>query len=87
MKSRSDDGVPVGQHVVLVDNSDAQSTSSTGTWTKGDAADQHGYDHATHAAGTGTDSFTWTLNVCRDRGERAAESACGMKSSAFFRVC
>ncbi|NUQ98619.1 MAG: DNRLRE domain-containing protein [Streptomyces sp.] len=66
LKSRSDDGVPVGSAVVLVDNSDTQNTSSTGTWTKGDIAGQQGYDHATHAAGTGTDAFTWTLNIPKD---------------------
>ncbi|WP_405862224.1 DNRLRE domain-containing protein [Streptomyces sp. NBC_00090] len=63
LKSRSDDGVPVGKDVVLVDNSDTQNTSSTGTWAKGDQPGQHGYDHQVHAAGTGTDSFTWNLNI------------------------
>ncbi|WP_406178161.1 DNRLRE domain-containing protein [Streptomyces sp. NBC_00996] len=66
LKSRSDDGVPVGKNVVLVDNSDTQNTSKTGTWTSGDVAGQQGYDHATHAAGTGTDAFTWTLNAPTD---------------------
>ncbi|WP_373294539.1 golvesin C-terminal-like domain-containing protein [Streptomyces albiflavescens] len=66
VKARSDDGVPVGKSVVLVDNSDTQNTSSTGTWTKATATGQHGYDHATHAAGTGTDAFTWTLNIPQD---------------------
>ncbi|MGA5193277.1 RHS repeat-associated core domain-containing protein, partial [Streptomyces exfoliatus] len=66
LKSKSDDGVPVGKSVVLVDNSDSQHTSSTGTWAKGDIAGQQGYDHRTHAAGTGTDAYTWTLNVPRD---------------------
>jgi RHS repeat-associated protein len=66
VKSRSDDGVPVGLSVVLVDNSDTQNTASTGTWTKGAASGQHGYDHATHAAGAGTDAFTWTLNIPKD---------------------
>ncbi|MFD5858844.1 golvesin C-terminal-like domain-containing protein [Streptomyces chartreusis] len=66
LKSRSDDGVPVGSAVVLVDNSDTQNTSSTGTWTKGDIAGQQGYNHQTHAAGTGTDSFTWTLSIPKD---------------------
>ncbi|MCZ4606912.1 DNRLRE domain-containing protein [Streptomyces sp. Lzd4kr] len=66
LKSRSDDGVPVGKNVVLVDNSDTQSTSKTGTWTSGDITGQQGYDHVTHAAGTGTDAFTWTLNVPTD---------------------
>ncbi|WP_420708037.1 DNRLRE domain-containing protein [Streptomyces sp. 142MFCol3.1] len=66
LKSKSDDGVPVGKSVVLVDNSDTQNTSSTGTWTKGDLTGQQGYDHRTHAAGTGTDAFTWTLNIPKD---------------------
>ncbi|MFI9297720.1 DNRLRE domain-containing protein [Streptomyces gardneri] len=66
LKSKSDDGAPVGRSVVLTDNSDSQNTGSTGTWTKGDLAGQQGYDHRTHAAGTGTDAFTWTLNVPKD---------------------
>ncbi|WP_251063536.1 MULTISPECIES: DNRLRE domain-containing protein [unclassified Streptomyces] len=63
LKSKTDDGVPVGAAVPLVDNSDTQNTSSTGTWTKGSLAGQQGYDHQVHAAGTGTDAFTWTLNI------------------------
>ncbi|MGA5259402.1 DNRLRE domain-containing protein [Streptomyces griseoincarnatus] len=66
LKSRSDDGVPVGRSVVLVDNSDTQHTTSTGTWAEGDVNGQQGYDHRTHAAGTGTDAFTWTLNIPED---------------------
>ncbi|MFC5637031.1 DNRLRE domain-containing protein [Streptomyces bullii] len=66
LKSRADDGVPVGKSVVLVDNSDSQNTSKTGTWAKGDIAGQQGYNHETHTAGTGTDAFTWTLNVPKD---------------------
>jgi RHS repeat-associated protein len=66
LKSRSDDGVPAGSAVVLTDNSDTQNTSKTGTWTSGDLPGQQGYDHATHAAGAGTDAFTWTLNIPKD---------------------
>ncbi|MFE4990140.1 DNRLRE domain-containing protein [Streptomyces mirabilis] len=66
LKSRSDDGVPVGKSVVLADNSDTQNTSKTGTWTKGDITGQQGYNHETHAAGTGTDAYTWTLNIPKD---------------------
>ncbi|MFE7599239.1 DNRLRE domain-containing protein [Streptomyces sp. NPDC057494] len=66
LKSKSDDGVPVGKSVVLVDNSDAQNVSSTGTWATGDLTGQHGYDHRTHAAGSGTDAFTWTLHIPKD---------------------
>ncbi|MFF3467449.1 DNRLRE domain-containing protein [Streptomyces sp. NPDC002619] len=66
LKSRADDGVPAGKSVVLVDNSDTQNTSKTGTWTKGDIPGQQGYNHETHAAGTGMDAFTWTLNIPKD---------------------
>ncbi|MFD6991737.1 hypothetical protein [Streptomyces sp. NPDC059943] len=66
LKSKSDDGVPVGKSVVLVDNSDTQHTSTTGTWATGDLTGQQGYNHRTHAAGTGTDAFTWTLNIPKD---------------------
>nr|WSY52321.1 DNRLRE domain-containing protein [Streptomyces sp. NBC_00886] len=66
LKSRSDDGVPVGKSVVLTDNSDTQNTSATGTWATGNLTGQQGYNHRTHAAGTGTDSFTWTLNIPED---------------------
>ncbi|SOD84265.1 RHS repeat-associated core domain-containing protein [Streptomyces sp. Ag109_G2-15] len=66
LKSRSDDGVPAGKSVVLADNSDTQNTSKTGTWTKGDVTGQQGYNHETHAAGTGTDAYTWTLNIPKD---------------------
>ncbi|MET7818024.1 DNRLRE domain-containing protein [Micromonospora zamorensis] len=64
LKSRSDDGVPVGKHVVLVDNSEFNNTSATGTWPTADAAtNKYGTTYATHAAGTGTNVFTWQLNV------------------------
>jgi RHS repeat-associated protein len=66
LESKSDDGVPVGSAVPLVDNSDTQNTSSSGTWTKGDLTGQQGYDHQVHATGTGTDAFTWTLNIPKD---------------------
>ncbi|MFG2357560.1 DNRLRE domain-containing protein [Streptomyces sp. NPDC048521] len=66
LKSRSDDGVPVGKSVVLVDNSDTQNTAKTGTWTSADIAGQQGYNHATHAAGAGADAYTWTLNIPKD---------------------
>ncbi|MFE5092531.1 hypothetical protein ACFRCI_19715 [Streptomyces sp. NPDC056638] len=45
LRTRSDDGVPVGKSVALVDNSDSRHASSTGTWTKG-ANDQA--DTVTH---------------------------------------
>lgn len=64
LKSRADDGVPVGKQVVLVDNSDFNNTTATGTWTAATSATgKYGTNYATHSAGTGTDSFTWQLNV------------------------
>ncbi len=66
LRTKTDDGVPVGSAVVVVDNSDSQSTSATGTWTKATATGQHGHNHQTHPAGTGTESFTWDLDVPRD---------------------
>jgi RHS repeat-associated protein len=64
LKSRSDDGVPVGKQVVLADNSDFNNTTATGTWpTASTATNRYGIDYATHAAGTGSNVFTWQLNV------------------------
>ncbi|MBC9730886.1 hypothetical protein, partial [Streptomyces sp. TRM68367] len=65
--TRTDNGVPVGLQVDLADNSDIQSTSATGSWpTASNGTDHQGYDYATHAAGTGTDSFTWNLSIPED---------------------
>ncbi|MER6591124.1 DNRLRE domain-containing protein [Micromonospora purpureochromogenes] len=63
LKSRTDDGVPVGQQVVLVDNSDFNNTTSTGTWTAGTSADMYGHNYVTRPAGTAANTFTWQLNV------------------------
>ncbi|MEV4481857.1 DNRLRE domain-containing protein [Micromonospora coxensis] len=64
LASRTDDGVPVGKHVVLVDNSDFHNTTATGTWTAATSATgKYGPNYATRPAGTGTNSFTWQLNV------------------------
>ncbi|MET7749730.1 DNRLRE domain-containing protein [Micromonospora sp. NPDC005367] len=64
LKSRTDDGVPVGKQVVLVDNSDFNNTTATGTWTaETQATDKYGHNYATRPAGTGTNTFTWQLNV------------------------
>ncbi|MFJ7159462.1 DNRLRE domain-containing protein [Streptomyces sp. NPDC101118] len=66
LKTKTDDGAPVGRNVVLTDNSDTQNTTATGTWATAGTTGQQGYDHRTHAAGTGTDAFTWTLHVPKD---------------------
>ncbi|MFE6588866.1 DNRLRE domain-containing protein [Streptomyces sp. NPDC057781] len=62
-KSRSDDGVPVGQHVVLVDSSDFNNTAQQGTWARTQAEQQSGYDTFSHPAGDGSASFSWQLNI------------------------
>ncbi len=68
LQSRADNGVPTGLYAQLVDNSDVNNTSSTGTWATVTASGpgNRGYNYQTHAAGTGTDSFTWTLNIPQD---------------------
>ncbi|WP_446210444.1 golvesin C-terminal-like domain-containing protein [Micromonospora sp. IBSANI012] len=64
LASRSDSGVPVGRHVVLVDNSDFNNVTTAGTWTAATSATgKVGPNYATRPAGTGTNTFTWKLNV------------------------
>jgi RHS repeat-associated protein len=65
-KARSDDGLPVGRDVVLVDSSDSNNTASQGAWTSGAATGQYGYDVYTADAGTGSAQFNWQLNIPRD---------------------
>ncbi|WIM97628.1 DNRLRE domain-containing protein [Actinoplanes oblitus] len=65
-KARSDDGVPVGKDVVLVDSSDSNNTASQGTWTSGAATGQYGYDVYTAPAGSGAAQYNWQLNIPRD---------------------
>ncbi|MFC0003013.1 golvesin C-terminal-like domain-containing protein [Micromonospora siamensis] len=64
-KRRTEDGIPVGKDVVLVDNSDAHNTASQGTWTVGTATGNYGYDVATAPAGTGSAQYNWQLNIPR----------------------
>jgi RHS repeat-associated protein len=67
LKARSDDGVPVGKQVVLVDNSDFNNTAATGAWPASTAgAGRYGHNYQTHAAGAGTNTFTWRLNIPQD---------------------
>ncbi|WP_176738273.1 DNRLRE domain-containing protein [Micromonospora pallida] len=65
LKTRADDGVPVGKQVVLVDNSDFNNTAATGLWTGAATPDTgtYGHNYATRPAGTGANVFTWQLNV------------------------
>jgi RHS repeat-associated protein len=66
--SRTDNGIPVGLDVELADNSDTQNITNVGSWTSSSSAGTgfQGYDYQSHAAGAGTDSFTWNLNVPED---------------------
>ena len=67
LAARSDDGVPVGLHVVLVDNSDAQNVTFTGAWATAETAGGlFGFDYATSAPGTGQDTAEWTLHIPQD---------------------
>ncbi|PRX41047.1 YD repeat-containing protein, partial [Planifilum fimeticola] len=67
LKARSDDGVPVGKDVVLVDNSDTQNTETTGNWTKSsNIAGYEGYDYQYNGKGTGADTFKWILHIPKD---------------------
>ncbi|ADB29853.1 YD repeat protein [Kribbella flavida DSM 17836] len=68
LKSRSDDGVPVGLHVSLVDNSDTGDVEAAGTWpVAATGTGFQGTNYRTHAAAAGsTDKHTWKLNVPAD---------------------
>jgi RHS repeat-associated protein len=67
VKSRTDLGVPVGNRVVLVDNTDFNNVKATGSWTAATSpAGYHGLNYQTHAAGTGTDTVEWGLNIPQD---------------------
>ncbi|MBE1605586.1 DNRLRE domain-containing protein [Actinopolymorpha pittospori] len=67
LATRSDDGVPAGAQIVVADNSDTENITKTGTWTTGTTGSDHqGTDYATHAAGAGTDAFTWELKIPQD---------------------
>ncbi|MFR9755052.1 DNRLRE domain-containing protein [Streptomyces sp. TR06-5] len=65
-KARSDDGIPVGKHVVVVDSTDVNNTATQGGWDPSQAVGEWGYDVRTNAAGTGADTFTWQLNIPQD---------------------
>ncbi|WP_272461567.1 DNRLRE domain-containing protein [Intrasporangium calvum] len=67
LKARADSGAPVGAHVVLVDDGDTGNVKATGTWATSTAGSGfQGVGYRTHAAGSGTDTFEWTLNIPQD---------------------
>ncbi|MFI6737858.1 RHS repeat-associated core domain-containing protein [Nonomuraea sp. NPDC050451] len=64
LRSRTDDGVPVGAHTVVVDNSDVNNARPSGEWTAHDAGEGlYGHDFHTKPAGDGTAQFQWALNI------------------------
>ncbi len=63
LKSRSDNGVPVGLQVALVDNSDINNTATQGTWDEVTTGGSYGYNAQTHAAGSGESRFVWQLTI------------------------
>jgi len=90
LASRTDDGVPTGLAVELVDNSDFNNTSATGTWaTATSGSGYQGYNYQTHAAGSGTDAFTWNLNIPQDGNYTVYvkyPSVSGAATNASFKV-
>jgi YD repeat-containing protein len=68
LHTRTDDGVPVGRQVVVVDNTDLQNVQVVGTWPTATAnpGQFKGFNYQTHAAGTGANTFTWKLNIPQD---------------------
>jgi RHS repeat-associated protein len=69
LESISDNGVPTGLYSELVDDTDT-GASATGTWNAATCtAGTNGcetYQYETHAAGSGSDKFTWNLDVPAD---------------------
>lgn len=61
-KTRSDGGVPIGKHVVVVDNSDGNDTELTGTWGTSAGGAHEGFDFRTHGPGS-DDKFTWKADI------------------------
>ncbi|MFD1145582.1 DNRLRE domain-containing protein [Saccharothrix hoggarensis] len=88
LRSKTDDGVPVGTAVALVDNSDTANTATAGTWsTSGSGASHQGYDYRTAAAGTGTSTFTWTpIVAAQGTYEVSVRYAAGTATNAPYTV-
>ena len=88
LKARSDTGI-AGQ-VVLVDNSDFNNVTSTGTWSATSAGTGfQGYDYRTHAAGAGSDTVQWGLNIPRDGAYEVFvryPAVAGAATTATYRV-
>jgi RHS repeat-associated protein len=60
LNNRTDEGVPAGSNVLLWDNVDERYVQTVGEWpTSSQGTGFFGTDYATHAPGTGTNTFTW----------------------------
>ncbi|MCW6009392.1 hypothetical protein K1W54_33340 [Micromonospora sp. CPCC 205371] len=88
LRSRSDDGVPVGRHVVLVDNSDANDTEAAGDWATVDGtAETEGFDYRTHGPGNGDAAFVWRPTIPADgQYEVSVRYARGTATDARYTV-
>lgn len=61
LKSRSDDGIPVGKAVALNDNADSANTTMIGTWAiRTIGTGYNAFNHRSTAAGDGSSKFIWT---------------------------
>jgi RHS repeat-associated protein len=72
LSGKTDDGVPAGSEVLLWDNSDRALTFAGGPveWTTSSAGTGFfGTDYATHAAGTGQNTFTWQAPQRKQDGD------------------
>lgn len=90
LQSVNDDGVPDGLYSEVVDNSDVNNASSSGAWTTSTSVSGFtGYNYATHAAGAGSDTFTWNLRIPKDGNYTvyvAYPAVSGAATSASFKV-
>ncbi|BCL12649.1 hypothetical protein [Micromonospora sagamiensis] len=79
LRTRADDGVPVGKQVVLVDNSDFNNTAATGTWTAATSATRkYGHNYTTRPAGVGANGR---------RPSRGPAPVCGNRCYGFALPC
>lgn len=70
LAGRGDDGVPVGEHVVLVDDADVGNVETIGSWTTSSSTSGYygiGYHHnGSSSGGTGSKAFNWRLHIPAD---------------------
>lgn len=70
LAGRGDDGVPMGEHVVLVDDSDIQNVEVTGSWpSSSGASGYHGFGYhygGSTSGGVGLETYNWRLHIPAD---------------------